>query len=261
MSTATSTTTPATLARTGRAEWSRIWSVRSSWILALVTAVAVLGLGTIVGLDAAGDPSGPPADATAWDGARPSAMFALFGMLTLSVVVTTADHVTGAIVPTLQWTPRRGVLLAARTTVVVATATLLGVLLVAGAGVVVWAFLPGIGLPADQGLDALAGLALVHACCALLAVGLGLALRSTAGALVTVLALVLVLPPLLANLPFSWAVDLSALLPGSNALFLIFGEGPRDDMTVTSSRLLLSAWGVVALLAGGWRLTRTDANR
>ncbi len=235
--------------------------MRSSWIFALVTAVAVLGLGTIVGLDAAGDPSGPPADATAWDGARPSAMFALFGMLALSVVVSTADHVTGAIVPTLQWTPRRGVLLAARATVVVATATLLGVLLVAGASVVVWAFLPEIGLPAGEGVDALGGLALVYACCALLAVGLGLALRSTAGALVTVFALVLVLPPLLANLPFGWAVDLSALLPGSNALFLIFGEGPRDDMTVTSSRLLLSAWGVAALLAGGWRLLRTDANR
>ena len=257
----TSTTTAATLARTGRAEWSRIWSVRSSWIFALGTAAAVLGLGTIVGLDAAGDPSGPPSDATAWDGARPSAMFALFGMLALAVVVSTADHVTGAIVPTLQWTPRRGVLLAARATVVVATVTLLGVLLVAGASVVVWGFLPGIGLPAGEGADALGGLALVYACCALLAVGLGLALRSTAGGLVTVIALVLVLPPLMANLPFGWAVDLSALLPGSNALFLIFGEGPRDDMTVTSSRLLLAAWGAGALLAGGWRLMRTDANR
>jgi ABC-2 type transport system permease protein len=188
-------------------------------------------------------------------------MFALFGLLALSVVVSTADHVTGAIVPTLQWTPRRGVLLAARSSVVVATATLLGVLLVAAASVVVWAFLPGIGLPLDEGLDTLGGLALVYACCALLAVGLGLTLRSTAGGLVTVIALVLVLPPLLANLPFEWAVDLSALLPGSNALFLIFGEGPRDDMTVTSSRLLLAAWGVLALLAGGWRLVRTDANR
>jgi ABC-2 type transport system permease protein len=257
----TSTGTPATLARTGRAEWSRIWSVRSSWVFALLTAVAVLGLGTLVGIDAADDPSGPPADATAWDGARPSAMFALFGMLALAVVASTADHATGAIVPTLQWTPRRGVLLAARSTVVVVTTTLLGVLLVGAASVAVRALVPGIGLPADEGVDTLGGLALVLACCALLAVGLGLALRSTAGGLVTVIALVLVLPPLLANLPFAWAVDLSALLPGSNALFLIFGEGPRDDMTVTSSRLLLAAWGLAALLAGGWRLMRTDANR
>ncbi len=157
MSTTTSTATPATLARTGRAEWSRIWSVRSCWVIALATSVAVLGLGSIVGLDAAGDPSGPPADATAWDGARPSAMFALFGLLTLAVVASTADHVTGAIVPTLQWTPRRGVLL------------------VAAASTVIRALVPALGLPVGEGLATLGGLAVVDACCALLAVGLGLA--------------------------------------------------------------------------------------
>ena len=139
--------------------------------------------------------------------------------------------------------------------------TLLGALLVAGAGVVIRALVPAIGLPPAEGLDTLGGLAVVYACCALLAVGLGLAMRSTAGALVTVFALVLVLPPLMANLPFTWAVDVSALLPGSNALFLIFGEGPGDDMTVTTSRLVLFAWGAGALLAGGWRLMHTDANR
>ena len=255
------TTTATTLRRTGRAEWSRIWSVRSSWVLAVLTAVAVVGLGLLVGLDAAGDPSGPPPDATAWDGARPSAMFALFGILALCVVTSTADHTTGAIVPTLQWTPRRAVLLAARAVVVVATATLLGVLLVGAASAVIGALVPGVGLPAGEGLDTLGGLAVVYSCCALLAVGLGPALRSTAGALVTVIGLVLVLPPLLANLPYDWSVDVSALLPGSNALFLIFGEGPRDDMTVTSSRLVLLAWALGALLAGGWRLMRTDANR
>jgi ABC-2 type transport system permease protein len=71
----------------------------------------------------------------------------------------------------------------------------------------------------------------------------------------------LVLPPLLANLPYEWAVDLSALTPGSNALFLIFGEGPRDDMSDASSRLTLGAWAVAAVVAGGWRLVRADANR
>jgi hypothetical protein len=136
----------------------------------------------------------------------------------------------------------------------------LAVLLVALSGVVIRGLVPAIGLPAGEGLTFLGGLALVYASCSLLAIGLGLALRSTAGGLVTVIALVLVLPPLLANLPYEWAVDLSALLPGSNALFLIFGEGPKDDMTVASSRLALATWATVAVLAGGWRLVRSDAN-
>jgi ABC-2 type transport system permease protein len=249
------------LARTGRAEWSRIGSVRSSWIFALVTAVAVIGLSTIIGLDAADDPSGVPREASAWDGGQPIGMFALFGILAMSVVTSTADHVTGGIVPTLQWTPRRGVLLAARVGVIVTTTTLLGVLLVTAASVVVWTFRPELGLPLSDGAEMLGGLAFIFASGALLAVGLGLFLRSTAGGLVTVIALVLVLPPLLANLPYHWAVNLSALTPGSNALYLIFGEGPRDDMTVASARLTLAGWALAALVAGGWRLLRTDANR
>lgn len=254
-----STTT--VLARTGGAEWSRIWSVRSSWVFALVTGVAVVGLAAIIGSDAADDPAGVPSDVSAWDGGRLTAMFALFGILALSVVTSTADHATGAIVPALQWTPRRGVLLAARAGVIVATTTLLGVLLVAAASVVVWAFLPELGLPAREGARILGGLGFVYAAGALLAVGLGLVLRSTAAALVTVVALVLVLPFLLAQLPYDWAVDLAALMPGSGALHLIFGEGPSDDMTTASSRLTLGAWAVAALLGGGWRLLRTDANR
>ena len=249
------------LARAGRAEWRRIWSVRSSWVLAVVTTVAVVGLGTIIGYDSAGDAAGPPPDASASDGGQFTGMFALFGILALSVVTSAADHGTGAIVPTLQWTPRRGVLLAARAGVVVVTTTLLGVLLVAAASLIVWAFLPRLGLPVSDGAEVLGGLAYVYACGALLAVGLALLLRSTAGGLVTVIALVLVLPPLLAQLPYDWAVTLSAAMPGSSALFLIFGEGPSDDMTTTSTRLTLAAWAVTALLAGGWRLLRTDANR
>jgi ABC-2 type transport system permease protein len=254
-------TTATVLTRAGRAEWARIWSVRSSWVLAAVTAIAVVGLGTIIGYDAAGDASGPPPDANAWDGGRFTGMFALFGVLALSVVTSAADHGTGAIVPTLQWTPRRGVLLAARAGVVVATTTLFGVLVVAAASVVVWTFLPAMGLPVAGGVEVLGGLALVFVCGALLAVGLGLALRNTAGGLVTVIALVLVLPPLLAQLPYDWALTLSAAMPGSNALFLVFGGGPSEDMTTTSARLTLAAWAAAALLSGGWRLIRHDANR
>lgn len=249
------------LARTGRAEWSRIWTVRSSWVFAVVTAAAVIGLGTLIGADTADDPSGPPADATAWDGGRLTAMFALFGVLAWSVVTATADHGTGGIVPTLQWTPRRGLLLAARAGVIVMTMTLLGVLLVGLACVVVWTFLPDLGLPLGAGARTLGGLALMFGCAALLGVGLGLLMRSAAGGLVTVIALVLVLPPLLANLPYDWALDVATVLPGSNALFLIFGEGPSDDMTTTSARCALAAWAVAAVIAGGVRLMRSDANK
>lgn len=253
--------TTAVLARTSRAEWSRIWTVRSSWIFALVTAAAVVGLGTLIGYDVSHGVEGVPEGETAWDGGQSTAMFALFGVLALSVVTTTADHGTGGIVPTLQWTPRRGVLLVARTAVIAVTTTLIGVLLVAAASTMIWSFVPDAGLPVGDGAEVLGGLAFVFGTGALLAVGVGLALRSTAGGMVSVVGLVLVLPMLFAQLPYDWATEVSAAMPGSNALFLIFGEGPSEDMTVTSSRVILAVWAGAALVAGAWRLLRADADR
>lgn len=135
----------------------------------------------------------------------------------VAAVTSTADHVIGGIVPTLQWTPRRGVLLAARVGVIVATATLLGVLLVSVASAVVGTFLPEAGLPLADGAEVFGGLAFVFATGALLAVGLGLLLRSTAGGLVSVTALVVVLAILLAQLPYGWSLELSTVMPGSGA--------------------------------------------
>lgn len=65
----------------------------------------------------------------------------------------------------------------------------------------------------------------------------------------------------LANLPYGWAIDLSAALPGSRALSLVVGDGPSDHMTTTFARLTLTAWALAALVAGGWRLLGTDATR
>ncbi|WP_370615475.1 hypothetical protein [Mumia sp. Pv 4-285] len=250
-----STTT--VVARTCRAEVGRVWTLRSSFVLAAVTAAAVVAFGGLVG--STSDPDQVSPGSTAWDGGQMSGMFALFGILALSVVTATADYGTGGIIPTLQWTPRRGVLLCARTGVIVATGTALGLLSGAAASLVVWLFLPGLGLPAGDGAAVMGGLAYVHATGALLAVGLGLLLRSTAGGLVSVIALVLVLPMLLAQLGYTWSTTVAAHMPGTGALFLIFGEGPSDDMTAASARLTLAIWATVAISAGGWRLLRTDA--
>lgn len=251
--------TASVLARACRAESSRIWSIRSSWVFAILISLAVVGLGLLVGIDVANNPESVPEGASAWEGARFTAMFALFGTVAMAVVTSAADHATGAIVPTLQWTPRRGVLLTARTTVIAVTVTVLGVGLVVAASVVVWAIAPGVGLPLGDGVRGLGDVVVVVGCGALLGIGLGLATRSTAAALVLAIALLLVLPLLVAQLPFDWAATVSSRLPGSGALFLIFGEGPLDDMTTGSARLTLVVWAAAAIAAGGWRLMRSDA--
>jgi hypothetical protein len=248
----------AVLVRTARAEWSRLWTVRSTWFLVVAVSLAVVGLGALAGVDTA---NGIGAFTSAWDAARFTTLFAMFGISALAVVATTSDYTTGGIVPTLQWTPRRGLLLLARSLVVGGTAVALGALLVTGASGMVALQTPGAGLPADEGLRLLGDVAVVVGSSALLSVGLGLLLRSTAGALVSVLALLLVLPLVLGNLPYEAAQTLAADLPGAGAMYLVFGNAPGDSMSDASARAILLGWAGASLVLGGWRLLRTDASR
>jgi ABC-2 type transport system permease protein len=247
------------LGRTVRAEWARLWTVRSTWLFVLVAVVAVAGISVLVGADSRG--AGQTEDGeTVWIAAQTLGMLALLLLLPMASVSTTADYGTGGIVPTLQWTPRRGILLAARTAVVVATVTAFGLLLVLTGAVLITRIAPVLALPRDEGGDTLLVFAYVHGLGAVLAVGVGLLLRSTAGSVVAALGLMLVLPLLLGSFPFEWAQDLSALLPGSSALKLVFDEGP-PGLSIVDARVTLGTWAAAALVAGGWRLLRTDANR
>lgn len=240
-----------------RAESARVWTVRSSWVLAGLTLLAVTAFGVLVG--STSDAADISPGSTAWDGGRMSAMFALFGVLALAVVTATADHTTGGIVPTMLWTPQRGRLLATRVGVLALTCTVVGLLGAVLSSVAVRITLPALGLPAADGAEQLASIAYLHLTGALMAVGLGLLLRSTAGGLMSVIALVLVLPFLLAQLGYDWSTAIAAHLPGASALFLVFGEGPIDDMTTLTARLTLGAWALGALALGGVRFVRADA--
>ncbi|MGY1622599.1 hypothetical protein ACI789_10440 [Geodermatophilus sp. SYSU D00965] len=242
------------LARACAAEWTRLWTVQATWWFLAAAAVAMVGIGVLAGLDA--DASGDPA----WAVAAVAAMPAQFALLALTVSAVTSDHATGGIVPTLQWTPRRGTLFLARTGVAVGTATLLGALLAVASGLAAYATArPALTLPVGEGLDVLGTVALVVAAGTALAAGLGFLLRHTAGGLVAVFLLVLVLPLLLPQFGYAWTSALAEVLPGSGAAFLLLGGVP--GMTEASSVTVLLAWAGGALLLGWLRLARDDANR
>ncbi|TFV67208.1 UNVERIFIED_ORG: hypothetical protein E4P37_03345 [Bacillus sp. AZ43] len=257
----TAATIPAArvFARTCAAEWSRLWTVRTSWWFLAAAAVAMLGIGTIAGLEAGSGPDPADGDA-AWQIVPVATMPAQFALLALVLLAVTSDYATGGIVPTLQWTPRRGVLFLARTAVAVAVATLAGAAL--GAGSAFTAYLagrPGLVLPVAEAADPLATAALVVASGTALAAGLGFLLRNTAGGLVTVVLLMLVLPLLLPQFGYEWLTEFARLLPGSGAAFLLLEGVP--GMTRASSVAVLLGWAGGALLLGWLRLSRDDANR
>jgi len=243
------------VARTCAAEWTRLWTVGSTWWSVAAAAVVMVGLGAIAGFDT--DTGG-----IAWQAARISAVPAQFALLALALTAVTADHATGGIVPTLQWTPRRGVLFLARTLVAVGTAAVLAVLLGTAASLVATAAAgPNLELPVGEGVDALGMVAVVVGAGAALAVGLGFLLRSTAGGLVSVFLLLLVLPALMPQLGYGWLTTAADRLPGTGVLFLLLGEPLGRGLTTTSAVLTMLAWAGGALLLGWLRFSRTDANR
>jgi ABC-2 type transport system permease protein len=242
------------------AEWTRLWTVKATWWFLAAAAGIMIGFGAIAGFEAGGDPT--PTDASAWQAAHFTGFPAQFAFLALVLIAVTADYATGGIIPTLQWTPRRTVLFFARTVVAVGTATLAGVLLAVASAMA--AFIAAgnvLTLPLDDGVDTLATVAFVFAAGTGLAAGLGFVLRNTAGGLVAVFLLILLLPLILPQFGYDWLTTVADLLPGSRSIFLLTGEPNDRGFTTASSVLTMLTWAVTLLLAGWLRLNRDDANR
>ena len=245
----------AVLTRTVHAEWLRLRTVRASWWFLAAGVVSMLGIATIAGLEERAEAGGPAA--SAWLAAVITTMpgqFAFYGLVLLAV---TADYSSGGIIPTLQWTPRRMVLFVARTLVPVVVATAAAVLLALAATTLVWAMVPEFTMPWAEA-DVLGTVALVVGSGCLLSVGLGFLFRSTAGGLVTVFLVMLVLPLILPQFGYDWMLDIAQVLPGYGAAYLLFGEDM--GITTTWAVTVLAAWGLGALALGAVRLVTQDAD-
>lgn len=243
------------LRRTLAAEWTRLVTVRSTWWCVAATVVMVGGLGLLLGLDAAGDPQfdAPPAHVAGELAVLPG----LFALLVLAVLAVTSDHASGAISTTLQWTPRRRTLLVARVLLPVPTATVVGALSALLATTAAWLAMPSLELTVGGVGPSLALVAGVVTAASLMAVGIALVVRGTAGALALVVVLVLVLPVVLPNLPVAWLVDAADLLPGTAAMFLLAGE--VGDLSADEAWAVLAAWAGVSVAAGTASFLSRDA--
>lgn len=204
------------LSRTVAAEWTRLWAVRTTWLFLAAGAVVMVGIAAAAGSSAASDPDA--AGDAAWVAAEFTTLPGQFAFLALALTLVTSDYATGGILPTLQWTTRRTVLLLTRSVVAVTVATTAAVLLALAAVPTAVTVSRGmLELPAD-GAGVLATVALVVGAGASLGVGLGFVLRSTAGVLVTVFLVMLILPIMLPNLPLEWGDDVARRLPGTGAV-------------------------------------------
>ncbi|PXY17589.1 ABC transporter permease subunit [Prauserella endophytica] len=241
------------------AEWTKLWSVRSTWWCLGSAVVLMAGQ---AGLTAISESTDLPASRIAVDG-----VFYLvqFVVLALAALFVAGEYATGSIRSTLQWVPVRRRVLVAKCAVLAPTLFVLGVVLAALAIAV------SVPLLNDRVPDTSIGEAVrtalaAGAYCALLGmftVGVSVALRSVAGALTVTFLLLLVAPLLLGGMGLVAALD---YLPGIAGVNVMLGEGepsPLSGNPVPYNEFagigVLAGWVVAALAAGDAVLRRRDA--
>jgi hypothetical protein len=248
----TDVSAPTVLRRAAAAEWTRLWTLRSTWWTLLAAAALMLFIGAAAGSDHNGGDAAP-----IWLAAQFAIVPGQFAFLLVVLLAVTGEYSTGAIRSSMQWVPRRGILLAARMVVPVVFATVCAVVVSAATDLVAWAFLGRAAeVVASDIAVSLGKIALVVSFGGLLTVGLGLLLRSTAGTLTAIFLLVLALPIALGNTGAAWLVAISDHLPGRAIVSLVV----VDEMELAASTVatVMVAWVAAAGFAGGWSLLRRD---
>jgi ABC-2 type transport system permease protein len=251
-------------------EWLKVASLRSTWISLGVAGVLALALAALLAniVGATWDEWSPGDRATF----EPVGT-ALVGQLVLMVVLpvlgvkaATSEYGSGMIRTTLIATPRRTRVLLAKAGIVAgvsAAVTLvaaIGMLLVSGA--VLGAYdLDGADVLARDTLLALAGAAAMAPLFPLLGLALGFTLRSTAGAVTSVLGLIFVPGIVLELVPERWQDRVAGYLPGpaSNSVALAHLDPTYHHLDVVPSLLVVCAWIAGALALAALALERRDA--
>lgn len=184
-----------------------------------------------------------------------------FGVL--GVLVITSEYGTGMIRATFAAVPQRRLVLAAKTLVFAAVALVLGVLSSVAAYYTFQAFLPGdimrssIGDPAV--LRAVLGGGLYLTVLGLLGLGLGAIIRSSAGAIATLLGLLFVPSLLISLLPQSWQATVGPYAPmdAGSQVFIAVQHDPRS-LSTWAGFGVFSLYAAIALTVGFILIDRRD---
>lgn len=254
-----------TFPRAIRSEWIKLVSLRSSWITFAAAVVAIVGLGVLVSY----------VTNTHWAHMRPQERahfdpvgrslggvdLAQLAVGVLGVLVVTGEYATGMIRSSLMAVPHRLPVLGAKLAVFTAATFVLALPSALVAFLLGQHLLGAHGttLGAPHVLRSVIGVALYLTVVAALAVGLGFLLRSTAGGIATLVALLLVLPGVARLLPDTWQPHVLPYLP-SNAGAGVYAVQPEPGMLSTwTGFAVFCAWAVALLALGAAVLQRRDA--
>jgi ABC-2 type transport system permease protein len=257
------------LAAALRAEWTKLRTLSGTWWLLLGVITLTAAVGTAAAAAATCQAAGCGLD---------PAKIALSGVdlsqavvAILAVLAITGEYSTGMIRTTLTAMPRRITVLSAKAVVVAALALAAGAVGVLASVLAGRLILPGRGFTPVHGypplsladgpdLRAAAGSVLYLALIALLALGVGTAVRDSAVSIGLVLGLLYLFPVIASALDPRWARHLQQIGPMSAGLSVQATAGLRSLPLAPWQGLgILALWAAGALLVGGLALRFRDA--
>ena len=258
--------------RTLNSEWIKFTTLRSTWVLLATTVLVMVGIGLLGGWGIASgmeqmEAAGQDPAAAGMDGSLLYLMTSGgldFGQLiigSLGVLLIASEYSTGMIRSTMTAVPSRLSPLFAKALVVAVVAAVVGIL----SSFITYFLLQPIlanygrefGLDVENLIQSMLLSGVYLAVVALMGLALGSLLRNSAGGIVTLVVLLLVLPIVAQIIPFDWVQDgVMPYLPSNAGRQMVMLETADGDLTQWQGGLVMAAWAAV-LLAGAAVTTKT----
>lgn len=267
---ATHTTGKQTFGRAVHAEWIKFRSLRSTWVTSFIAAAITVAIGALLSI-AMVDTDDPERMESAKWVVGEGAVFGQIAVAVLGALFATGEYSSGQIRSSLAAVPRRGRLLTAKAIIVALHAFALGALSILATWALSAPFMDGHAgsLTDAKFFGQFWGTGLSFAGIALMALGLGFLLRSTAGAVTTIMTLLFVIdiPLLLLTRKWDWFTKIRGLEPSIVAKAVSDPldksawslEGTPTYLEHWQAVAVFCAWAVIPLVVGWVVLTRRDA--
>lgn len=257
----------ATLPRVIRSEWTKFWSLRSTWWTLLIGFVVTVGFATLLAWGASRSLNTMnPGDRARLDVTSLAMAGVAFGQLAVAVLgalVVAGEYSTGGIKTTFVAVPRRLRVLSAKVLVFSVVAWVTGTVAAFVSFFVAMTFWSPHHLAASLSTPAVLrsvfGAGLIALASGLLGLALGALIRHTAGSITAAVALLFVVPPLTQLLPGTWGKDISMRFTtnaGQRVTEVIHTPG---QLYPWPGYLWMLAECVIPLLVGAWLMRRRDA--
>ena len=254
---------PVSLSGAMKAEWVKFRSLKSTWLILAATVIGIIVLAFVIAWNTRNPGPGLHLEDTIASATLQGFHLGELLLGALGVLVVTAEYSSGTIRTSLVALPRRLPVLWAKLLVV--TPLVFAVMLVTvlaaflGSQALLAQYRPAFSLGDPGVLRSVVGTALYLAALAAMGGAIGWIVRSTPGALVTYLGLILVLPGITGLLLGSFGQAVSKYLPTEAGTSMITSDQLPDLLTPTQGGLVLLAWVAGAVAIAAVVLPRRDA--